>query len=80
MIVDTDDRGSTVGNRIRKYFTGMDKAMVQQAYGNNPVVENLPGTVQRETDEMFLSFILKVGNKREDIFRSCHSDISSRLA
>ena len=57
VIVDTDDWGSPVGYRICKYFTWMDKAVVEQTHGNNPVAENLPGTVQRETDEMFLSFL-----------------------
>ena len=58
MIVDTDDGSSTVGYRIGKDFARMDKAVVEQTNSNNPVAENLPGTVQRETDEMFLSFSL----------------------
>jgi hypothetical protein len=77
VIVDADNGGGAVGYGICKNFTWMDKAVVQQADCNSSVSQNLPCTVQGDTDEMFLSFFLKVGNMRKDIIRSCHPDIRS---
>jgi hypothetical protein len=49
-----DDCGGTVGNRVGKDFSWMNLGLVDQANGNDPGGNNLIGSVQGNTKEMFL--------------------------
>ncbi len=58
MIMDTDNGGSPVRDRIGKNLPGVYKTMIEQAECYGPYAKDLPGTIQGNADEMLLPFIL----------------------
>ena len=52
----------------------MDKAVVEQSYGDYPAVKHLASTIEGDTDEMLLSFPPHFNDygERENVLRFCH--------
>src|SRR5690554_340319 len=67
VVVDQDDRGGTVGDRLGKDLPGVDEALVQDPDGDGPALDHLAGTVQRYTEEILLLLIPPLRDQREDV-------------
>jgi len=67
VIVDEDHGGGSVCDNVRKYFAGMNRALVEKANRYPPLCDNLVCAVERDADEVLLLLSGNVIHQRQNI-------------